>query len=286
VEYERSGTLHVSLSASDVGALDTIARALDDAGAPHVRIDGAEVRRFEPALSERAHAALLIPEHGYVTPRTLTEALAAAALRRGAMFSRAHVEHIGGGGSGGDTGARVRTADGEIHGDAVIVASGSWSSALTAPALRPEPVKPIRGQLLQLRVPERVLSRVTWGARCYLVPWRDGSVLVGATVEDVGFDETVTAGGVASLLDAGIELLPVLKTATFEAARAGLRPATADEAPAIGPSSTMPRVFYATGHYRNGVLLAPVTAQLIADLVLDQRERSELSLTRPARLGL
>jgi glycine oxidase len=212
----------------------------------------------------------------------LTSALLTAATRRGATFSQTRVERI----HGDESAARIETAEGDVHGDAVIVASGSWSAALANLLVVPMPVKPIRGQLLQLRLTERPLSRVTWGARCYLVPWLDGSVLVGATVEDVGFDETTTAGGVGYLLDAATDLLPILRTARFEEARAGLRPATTDELPAIGPSSTMPRVFYATGHYRNGVLLAPVTAQLVADLVLEQRERSELEWTRPARIGL
>jgi glycine oxidase len=109
---------------------------------------------------------------------------------------------------------------------------------------------------------------------------------VGATVEDVGFDETTTARGVRTLLDAAIELVPALSGAVFREARAGLRPKTVDELPAIGASSTMKRVFYAAGHYRKGVLLAPLTARLVADLVKDPREGAELALVRPARLGL
>jgi glycine/D-amino acid oxidase-like deaminating enzyme len=111
-------------------------------------------------------------------------------------------------------------------------------------------------------------------------------VLVGATVEDVGFDERTTVDGVRGLLNAAVELIPALRHARFQEVRAGLRPKTADELPAIGRSSTMPHVFHAIGHYRNGVLLAPLTAALIADLVLDGRARPELALVRPDRLGL
>jgi glycine/D-amino acid oxidase-like deaminating enzyme len=127
---------------------------------------------------------------------------------------------------------------------------------------------------------------VIWGEHCYLVPWEDGSVLVGATSEDVGFDERATTAGVGMLLDRGTELLPELTAAFFDDVRVGLRPATPDELPIIGPSSTMRGVFYATGHYRNGVLLAPLTALAIADLVLEGRERPELVLVHPARFGL
>jgi glycine/D-amino acid oxidase-like deaminating enzyme len=115
---------------------------------------------------------------------------------------------------------------------------------------------------------------------------RDGVVLAGATVEDAGFDESATSEGVQQLLQASMRLMPSLSEAMFEEVRVGLRPMTPDELPAIGASSTMPHVFYATGHYRNGVLLAPLTARLVADLVLDGRADEDLVALRPERLGL
>jgi glycine oxidase len=148
------------------------------------------------------------------------------------------------------------------------------------------PVRPVRGQLVELRLPQPALSHVVWGSDCYLVPWQDGRVLVGATMEDVGFDERVTADGVRQLVDSAVHLVPTLGAATFADARAGLRPATADELPIIGASTTMRGVIYATGHYRNGILLAPLTATLVADLVVAGRERPELALVRPDRFGL
>ena len=279
IEYEREGTLQVAIHPHEAGELCSAARALAASGVAHALLDGGEVRRLEPQLPELVTRALLIRDHGYVAAAPLTQALAAAAAFRGVVQSAAHVHAIAGGAAPG-----VVTADGMVHGDAVIVAAGSWSSTLAAP--ESDAVRPIRGQLLQLRVPGRPASRVIWGSRCYLVPWRDGTVLVGATVEDVGFDETATADGVQHLLAASLELLPALRTAAFEEVRVGLRPMTGDELPVIGPSSTRRQVFYATGHYRNGVLLAPLTATLIADLVLDGRQGPDLALVRPARLGL
>jgi glycine/D-amino acid oxidase-like deaminating enzyme len=172
-----------------------------------------------------------------------------------------------------------------VEGDAVVIAAGSWSADMALGGAR-VPVRPIRGQLLQLRLARPAISRVVWGERCYVVPWLDGSLLVGATVEDVGFDERPTAAGVRVLLDAATELVPEVAAAAFEEVRVGLRPATSDELPVIGASSTMRRVFYATGHYRNGVLLAPLTALAIADLVLEGRERPEVAAARPDRFGL
>jgi glycine/D-amino acid oxidase-like deaminating enzyme len=147
-------------------------------------------------------------------------------------------------------------------------------------------VQPIRGQLLHLRFSNPPLSHIVWGSASYLVPWDDGSLLVGATMEDVGFDESVTVEGVRQLLDGATELLPAVASAAFHDARAGLRPRTSDELPIIGASSTMRGVFYATGHFRNGVLLAPLTASMLADLVIDGRECAEMALVRPSRFGL
>ena len=144
-------------------------------------------------------------------------------------------------------------------------------------------MRPIRGQLLRLAWQGQPLSHVIWGKDCYVVPWRDGTILVGATVEDVGFDERTTAAGVRDMLDAVCELLPEAWRATFIDARAGLRPATPDELPIIGPSPTVEGLVYATGHYRNGVLLAPLTAAIVADLIMDGRRDPALTLTSPDR---
>ena len=177
----------------------------------------------------------------------------------------------------------MTTDEGIIERDVVIVASGSWMVP-SKPAEGP-PVKPIRGQLVQLRCDAALARQVIWGQACYLVPWTDGTVLVGATVEDVGYDERPTAEGVRSLLSAAIGLVPSLERAQFEEVRVGFRPKATDELPIIGRSEAMPSVFYAVGHYRNGVLLAPLTAVLMADLVLEDRERAELALVRPGRLA-
>lgn len=288
VEYERRGMLQVATGADERTALCAAARHLKALGVSCALLDDAETARREPALAGTVVAALDLPDHGYVTATPLTQALAAAAVRRGASVIESRVLTL----AGGET-PRVVTADEALEADAVIVAAGSWSGSLASPSIDAGDratdlgsVKPIRGQLVQLRLAARPLTQLIWGSRCYLVPWRDGTVLAGATVEDVGFDETATASGVQHLLAASASLVPALGDAVFEEVRAGLRPMTRDELPAIGPSSTMPNVFYATGHYRNGVLLAPLTAALVASLVLDGREGAELALTRPARLGL
>ena len=279
IEYSRKGTLQVAVDTTDAQALSRDAEALAAAGVECRMLDAEEAKRFEPALTSRVTAALLVPTHGHVAAAPLTEALAEAAQARGVRLSMAAVHGIDGGGNV----ARVTMAEETIESDLVIIASGSWR--VPSRPTEPPAVKPIRGQLVQLQADRVPASRVIWATACYLVPWSDGTVLVGATVEDVGFDEHPTAEGVRGLLNAAIDLIPSLGTAHFEAVRVGFRPKTVDELPFIGRSETMPRVFYAVGHYRNGVLLAPLTAALMADLVLENKERPELALVKPGRLA-
>lgn len=282
IEYRRSGTLEVALDDEEAEDLAALASRYVRDGVEHRLLGARDARELEPGLSEQVTAALLVPVHGYVGVAALTSALAAAAAARGASMVRGvTVERLA---SLGST-VQVTAHGGVLDADAVVVAAGSWSGSIATGGLQP-PVKPIRGQLLHLTLPAPAAERVVWGAGCYLVPWQDGSLLVGATVEDVGFDEGATVAGVRDLLEYACELLPPVWAARFEAVRVGLRPATADEMPIIGRSSIEPGVFFATGHYRNGVLLAPFTGAAVADLVLMGRAAPELALTDPARFGL
>jgi glycine oxidase len=281
VDYARSGTVQVAFTPQQSAELEENARRYASSGVTHAFLDGREARDLEPTLSPSVVAALQLPTQGYVSAEQLVAALAHAAARRGAAFAKGQVERFEGNGNG----AAVFTAAERLEADAVVIATGSW----VVPPMgvdRPSPVKPIRGQLLHVRVDEPIASHVLWGPDCYMVPWRDRTLLIGATVEDVGFDERSTIAGVRSLLTAAVDMVPALDRASFQEVRVGLRPKTEDELPAIGRSSTMRHVFYALGLYRNGILLAPLTASLVADLVLDGRERAELAMVRPARLGL
>ena len=298
-EYRLAGTLQAAFDDDGARELSELARLLAAAEVEHRRMDGAAARSLEPGLSNRVIAALEIPAHGYVSPEALVAALVAGAASHGAQFIMAGVTGIDGG-TVVRVEARTDSATEVFEADAVVLAAGSWVSELPTSIdsqYQPPPtvrtnlhrqpaVRPVRGQLLYLKSCPPIASRVLWGPGCYIVPRQDGTVLVGATVEDVGFDERATLGGVRTLVDAASALAPGLESATLEDVRVGLRPATADELPLIGPSATMPQVFYAAGHYRSGVLLAPLTAGLIATLVLDGRAGPELDALRPARFGL
>jgi glycine oxidase len=278
VEFRESGTLQAAFNAPQGAGLEALALRLRERGVPHALLDGEAARRVEPALGPAVVSALVIDPHGYVRAADLMSALVAAAARLGVASETTAVTAIEAHGSG----VRVRTADAVIDSDQAVVAAGSWTGALT-PGL---PVQPIRGQLVELRFPGPPVSRVVWTEGCYLVPWNNGSVLVGATSDAVGFNEAVDPDATDRLLAACRQVLPGAAAAKVADVRVGLRPSTPDELPVIGRSSTMQGVVFATGHYRHGVLLAPLTAALVADLVMDRRADPILELVRPARFGM
>ena len=283
VRYHRTGTLEVTTSDERMATLRNVAARLEAQGLPLGLFDGRAARSEEPCLSGDVVGGLLVPAHGFVGASELTRALAAAARRHGAqLIEGSHVQRIVE--VNGDL--VVDTGRGPLTGNAVVLAAGSWSGQIEIVGLAASiPVRPVRGQLLHCMWNEPPLRRVIWGERCYLVPWDDGTLLVGATVEEAGFDERTTVAGVRDLLDAACELVPSAWTAGFLGARAGLRPASADQLPIIGASQVLPNLMYATGHYRNGVLLAPLTAQLVADAMLDNRIDPALEATSPRRFG-
>lgn len=283
VPYRRSGTLDIATSEPELRALRTTAEVLARRNVPAVLLDAAAVRDEEPQLGDGAIGGLLIEPHGFVAAGELTRALAAAARSHGAqLIEQSRVRRI----ASRDGDMIVETDRGSLICNGVVLAAGSWSGEVAIDGVdRRVPVRPVRGQLLSLGWAGTPLRRVTWSSRCYLVPWDDGTLLVGATVEEAGFDERTTVAGVRDLLEAACEIVPHAWAAGFRGARVGLRPATKDDLPVIGPSSTMPNLMYATGHYRNGVLLAPLTARLVADAMLDNRIDPLLAAVSPSRFG-
>jgi glycine oxidase len=283
VSYHRTGTLDVAVSEAELQALRETAGVLARRDVPALMLDAEAVRVEEPQLGDGALGGLLIESHGFVAAGDLTRALCAAARRHGAqVVEGSKVRRI----AQRDGDMVVETDRGRLTGNAVVLAAGSWSGEIAIEGVSATvPVRPVRGQLLHLGWSGTPLRRVTWSGRCYLVPWEDGTLLVGATVEEAGFDERATVEGVRGLLDAVCAIVPRASTAGFTSARVGLRPATRDDLPVIGASAVVPRLMYATGHYRNGVLLAPLTAQLVADAMLDNRIDPLLAPVSPARFG-
>jgi glycine/D-amino acid oxidase-like deaminating enzyme len=221
----------------------------------------------------------VVPEHGYVAAPQLTLALARAAERNGAAFHRARVTRI----ERKDAAFQIATTIGALVASHVVLAAGAWTNAIEG-VVTP-PLRPVRGQLLRLEWNGPPLTSIVWGPQCYVVPRLDGSILVGATVEEAGFDERNTESGIRELLNAVHTLLPATMSARVIEARVGLRPATPDELPVIGEDPQVPGLIHASGHYRNGVLLAPITARLIGDWIVDGKADDCLRDFRPDRFA-
>jgi glycine oxidase len=260
--YRESGALAIAADRDDAEALRRLhelqlSLSLDAEWLPPSRC-----RRLEPGLSPRIAGGILAHGDAQADPRATTRALAAVAEELELGVPVDGIEHSGGRVTG------VRCGDGVVECGAVVVAAGAWSPGL-APLGAGPPVRPVKGQILELRVRagmEPPLTRIVRTPRCYLVPRGDGRVVLGGTMEEQGFDTTVTADGVYRLLEAAWEVLPEVAELELVAARAGLRPGTPDNAPIVGPGE-LDGLVWATGHWRNGVLLAPLTAELVADVL-------------------
>lgn len=263
VPFARRGSLDVALDADGAAALDRYAAALGREGTRFERLDAGALRALEPSLTERAVAGLRIADHGAVGVPELVAALWRSAVASGAVHIQERVGALRQHGSR----VRVETPGGVLESRHVVLAAGSWAGKIDIEGLAPLPVQPVRGQLLALRAEAVLPAHTLWGPACYAVPWPDGTLLVGATVEHAGFDERATVAGVRGLLEAITTLLPGSGGAALHDVRVGLRPGTPDERPIVGASARLDGLIYATGHYRNGALLAPLTAEAVASLV-------------------
>jgi glycine oxidase len=283
VGYDRSGTLHVARAEESIPGFAATHRQLETLGVRSATLSPAEARIYEPNLTPDIFGGLLIPDQGLISAPETTRALVAAAESHGATFLEPAPAHRI---AACVDGVDIDTGRGSIHAGSVVLAAGAWSGQIeVAGATPPLPVTPVRGQLLHLGWEASHVARITWDERCYLVPWRDGTLLVGATVENAGFDERPTVSGVRRLLEAVCDLLPDAWRATLIDVRVGLRPGSPDPLPIIGWSEVVPGLMYATGHYRNGVLLAPLTAQIVADAMLVGQLDPAITFTTPTRFG-
>jgi glycine oxidase len=280
--YARTGSLEVAVTETEAQELRT--RAADHAarGIDSSLVTGADVRRAEPEVTADAVAALLVPSHGHVSARELTAALWASCERQGARLNIGSVRRI----AASVDGVTVTTDTASFGAPHVVLAAGGWTGQLEIEGVPALPVRPIKGQLLRLAGDAPRLARIAWGSQCYTVPLADRSLLVGATLEDAGFDERSTVAGMRELMDAVCALLPAAARAGFAEVRVGLRPASPDGLPALGHSSRIRGLIYAVGHYRNGVLLAPLTAELVSKLVAgSESDDPALATLSPQRFG-
>lgn len=257
------GIVHAAYDDSALNRLRERARSLREAGHAAEMLDREQTLIAEPALSKNVAGALVVGGEGQIDNRRLGRALLAACERRNVEvhsgMQRVEIE------CNSRRVLGIRTHLGYVAAGSVINAAGAWSARLPGvPDLCAPPVVPVKGQMLAIEVPKGFVRRTTWVPQAYLVPRQDGRLLVGATSEPSQFDVRVTAGGIRTLLDAALNAAPALREFTVSETWAGLRPCTPDERPVLGPTP-FDGYFLATGHYRNGILLAPITAQLLAE---------------------
>ncbi|KAA6222393.1 glycine oxidase ThiO [Streptomyces albofaciens JCM 4342] len=270
--YRRCGTLAVALDSDDRALLRDLHALQLRSGLDSEWLSGRECRRLEPMLAPGVRGGLRVDGDHQVDPRRLAAALLTACERAGVAFHRTTAERLTVG-RGRATGAEL--ADGSrVAAGQVVLAAGSRSGQLAGvPEDVLPPVRPVKGQVLRLRMPgglpggvpflSRTVRAVVRGGPLYLVPREDGELVVGATTEELGWDTTVTAGGVYELLRDAHELVPGITELPLVETLAGLRPGSPDNAPLLGPTA-LPGLLLATGHHRNGVLLTPVTGDVMA----------------------
>jgi glycine oxidase len=277
VGLRESGALVVAADRDDAEELRRLHELHRSLGLDSQWLTASRCRELEPALSPRIAGGILAPQDGQADPRAVLRALAAAFERAGGeLWLGVDVDalEVDGGRVRG-----LRTSFGVVECERVVIAAGAWSAAL-APQGEGPPVRPVKGQILELRVREGLpepCERVVRTPRCYVLARGDGRVVLGATVEERGFDTAVTADGVFRLIEAAYEVLPELSELELVAARAGLRPGTPDNRPLIGSDDEVGGLIWATGHWRNGVLLAPLTGDAVGQLLAGGTLPAELA---------
>jgi len=282
VGLRREGTLLIALNRDDAEKLRHDLAFQQSQGIALDWLTPAQARLREPHLGPNLAGAIASPNDIQVDNRLLIPALATAftraggALREGAAITRISTQ------AGRACGVVLH--DGTVFdADQVVLAAGAWSGLLDLPIPRP-PIRPVKGQMLAVQMDPAapLLRHVVWAPRAYLVPRADGRLIIGATVEERGFNDQITAGGLYSLLDGAWRAVPAIEDLPIIESWVGFRPGSRDDAPLLGPSALL-GLHFATGHHRNGILLTPITATLIANSLFTGTLDPQIAPFNPAR---
>ncbi|MDX6530772.1 MAG: glycine oxidase [Blastocatellia bacterium] len=283
VELDTTGTLCVGFDSNDEDELRRRYEWQQRAGLEVEFLTGDQVRRLEPCISAEVTCALRFPRDFQVENRRLIDALVRAneelgvQLLTGTSVSAIRIEQ--------QSVCGVVASNGPFDAPIVVLAAGAWNSLIDAPGLPSIQIEPVRGQMLCFAASPQIARHVIYSSRGYLVPRRDGRVLAGSTAEQVGFDKSMTDEGVATIKSMAIEIAPGIAALPLIDSWAGFRPRAKDGLPVLGPSVQIEGLFYATGHYRNGILLAPITGKVIADAIVDGVMPASLDSFSPNRFG-
>lgn len=286
IELETTGTLYLGFSNHDVHELEQRYAWQTEAGLPVQMLTRDEAQTLEPGISDAAQLALKFPLDTQVENRRLVTALSTSNQQLGIrLVTGTTVKSLN---VKGGRISSVETFLGEVTTDNVVIAGGAWASMLNVPdkALPDIGIEPVRGQMLCFEANPQIARHVIYSPRGYIVPRRDGRLLAGSTTEYAGFDRRVTAAGIQSITSAALEICPAISSLPLAASWAGLRPRAADGLPVLGPCAEIEGVFYATGHYRNGILLAPLTGELIAAAIIEKAFDPVLNVFSPDRFRM
>lgn len=267
VELDTTGTLYLAFNEHDQKEIEKRYRWQTRAGLAVELLSTAAARELEPCISESAVGALRFPNDIQVENRRLLSALTNSVNSLGIeLLTETNVESLV---IERSRVTGVQTNRGQIACGSLVIAAGTWSSFLLQSSGCPDPaVQPVRGQMVCLEANPQLTRHVLYSPRAYLVPRHDGRLLAGSTSENAGFAKRVTAGGISSILQNTHEISPAIATLPIVDTWAGLRPRPADGLPVLGACGEIDGLFYATGHYRNGILLAPLTAELITESIV------------------
>jgi len=283
IELDTTGTLCLGFMPEDEAELRHRYEWQQSDGLAVEWLNGDEARRLEPCISDRVRCALRCPRDFQIDNRRLINALVRAneelgiQLWTGLSVKALRIKH--------ERVCGVETPNGTFDAPIVVVAAGAWSSLINSPSLTPFDIEPVRGQMLCFEAHPQIARHVIYSSRGYLVPRRDGRVLAGSTVEHVGFDKSITDEGSKSIRSMALEIAPGIAVLPMIDSWAGVRPRAKDGLPVLGLSAGVAGLFYATGHYRNGILLAPITGKVLADAIVDGMMPANLEAFSPRRFG-
>jgi glycine oxidase len=281
-EYDHVGILYLAFSDAERRELEDRGRWQVAAGGTVEELSAAAARKIEPAISPEVVYALYLPLDRRIDNRRLTQAYAAAATRNGAIILEGVAAVSIAVANGRATG--VATHGGAFHrADVIVNAAGAWAGRIDGLESDAVGITPVRGQILCFDGRPGNLSSSVFSTGGYVVPRRDGRILAGSTLDDAGYDKSVTLDGVEKISRAARVMVPGLAAMRLRETWAGLRPATKDFLPVLGASPSLPNVLYATGHYRSGILLSAITGEILADLAMDRAPSIDLAPFAPAR---
>ena len=279
VGFRPKGTIDVFFNKDAIPDLSTLIALHHGLGLKAEPLRPEDARELEPSLSPELEAAALRPDEASIDNRALTHAMLTAAANSGVeVFSGANVTGIL---KEGNRCVGLKLGSETINAKWIVIAAGCFSAEI-AGVKEFAPVRPAKGQMVSLRADGLEIERVIWGEKIYIVPRNDERILAGATVEYVGFDKQVTAGGIERILSAAIEVIPELANARIEETWAGLRPDSPDHLPILGPTD-IDGLMIATGHFRSGILLTPITARLIRQWITERSVEIDWDRLSPMR---